>query len=107
MLSIKYDHTPHFPPNLNLTIPNLRTIHPLPLIILLRNLQHREFRRHNPPRRRSGNHSVLGEIGDTAFLTEKVLVGIEESVYRGSWGAEHSEDCVGEDFLQDGLGNWN
>lgn len=77
----------------------LRAIHPLPFIILLCNLQHRELGRHNPARCRPRDNRVFGKVGHAAFFPKEVFVGIQEPVDFAWRGSDHLYNGIGEDCL--------
>jgi len=81
------------------SLPQQCTVHPLPLIILLRHLQLWEPRGHNASWGSAGDDGIFREIRYTAMVAEEVFVEREEAVYRRCRGAEDGEDSGGEDGL--------
>lgn len=77
--------------------PRSSAIIPPPLVILLRNRQIGQSRRHDAPRRAARDDAVPREVRHAGVLAQEVLVEEEAAVHEGRGGGEHGEDGVGED----------
>lgn len=90
-------HTACLPLRLQFRLPRPRTIHAIALIVLLRDAQVRQLRRHDSARRRARDQGVFAEVRDAA-LAEEVLVEQRPpaDVLRGR--RDDGQDGVGEDL---------